>query len=196
MAYKALMELEEFERQEREREKVLMWDETPPSRPGILESGAVFSECRIWRYTLTRIFNPTTPPIMFIGLNPSTADEVKNDPTVRRCIGFAYDWGAGGLIMTNAFGYRSTDPRGLTKIHDPVGPLNDAYLRKCFALAARVVVAWGNWGNLYDRDRRVLELLQEAGVKAKCFGLTKTGQPRHPLYLRRDEALVDYRGRK
>jgi hypothetical protein len=96
----------------------------------LLESSAVFSTCRRYRYVLRRIWDRSTPPAMFVGLNPSTADEVKDDPTVRRCIGYAKRWGFGGLIMTNIFAFRSTDPNALVELDDPVGPRNDAWLRR------------------------------------------------------------------
>lgn len=148
----------------------------------LLESSAVFSPCRRYRYVLRRIWDRTTPPAMFVGLNPSTADEVKDDPTVRRCIGYARRWGFGGLVMTNIFAFRSTDPNALVELDDPVGPRNDAWLRRLQRRAGVVVAAWGVWGSLGDREGRVMELLDEPW----CLGVTKQGSPRHPLYLRSD----------
>ena len=101
-----------------------------PKGDELLESSAVFSECRRYRYVLRRIWDREKSPAMFVGLNPSTADEVRNDPTVTRCIGYAQRWGAGGLIMTNIFAFRSTDPNGLLAIEDPVGPLNNRWLKR------------------------------------------------------------------
>ena len=148
----------------------------------LVRSTAKFSPCRTYRYTLHRIWNEALPPAMFIGLNPSTADEVKNDPTVRRCINFAIAWGYGGLIMTNIFALRSTDPNGLTRIGDPVGPRNDYWLKRSHAQAGVVVAAWGIWGQLQGRGAHVRALLP----KLQCLGTTKGGDPRHPLYLRGD----------
>jgi hypothetical protein len=92
------------------------------STPPILRSGADFSPCRTWRYKLSRRWSLTGPMIAFVGLNPSTADEIDDDPTVRRCIGFARRWGFSGMYMLNVFAYRSTNPRELRTATDPVGP--------------------------------------------------------------------------
>lgn len=148
----------------------------------LLRSTARFSPCRAYRYTLHRIWDRSVPPAMFIGLNPSTADEVKNDPTVRRCINYARRWGFGGLIMTNIFALRSTDPNGLTRINDPVGPRTDYWLKKSTLEAGIVVAAWGIWGQLKERGEHVRRMLP--GLM--CLGTTKAGDPRHPLYLRGD----------
>lgn len=148
----------------------------------LIRSTARFSPCRVYRYTLHRIWDESVRPAMFIGLNPSTADEVKNDPTVRRCINFARRWGFGGLIMTNIFALRSTDPNGLTRIKDPVGPRNDYWLKRSHAQAGIVIAAWGIWGQLEGRGDHVRDLLPDL----KCLGTTKAGNPRHPLYLRGD----------
>ncbi len=147
-----------------------------------VKCSAVFSLDRFHRYTLHRIWNAAAKPAMFIGLNPSTADEFKNDPTVTRCINFARDWGYGGLIMTNAFAYRSTDPKGLTKVRDPVGPENDKYLKAMSEEAGIVVAAWGVHGTFMDRDEEIVALIPNL----YCLGTTKDGNPRHPLYLRKD----------
>lgn len=118
-----------------------------------------------------------------------TADEIKNDPTVRRCLGFAYDWGYGGLIMTNAFAFRSTDPKVMKAQEDPIGPENDAWLVKSSQQANIVVAAWGNHGIFRHRTTHILKLLSNL----QCFGTTKLGQPKHPLYLKRDALFVPYR---
>ena len=89
---------------------------------------AAFSPCRRYRYCLSRVWNPKLPSVMFVGLNPSTADEQEDDPTVRRCIGFARNWNFGGLILVNLFAYRSTDPADLLRVDDPVGPGNDKHI--------------------------------------------------------------------
>jgi hypothetical protein len=145
-------------------------------------SDARFSPCRTWRYTLTRQFGPG-PTCMFCCLNPSTADEVKNDPTVRRCIGYARKWGFGSYVMTNIFGYRSTDPKGLLAVDDPVGPDNDVAIRRVAGWSSLVVAAWGVHGALNGRGEQVMKMLHEIGVAVFCLGTTKAGHPRHPLYL-------------
>lgn len=142
---------------------------------------ATFSHDRLYRYSLHRIWSREQPPAMFVGLNPSTADEQTNDPTVRRCIRFARDWGYGGLVMTNLYAWRATDPNGLRVPADPVGPGNDAALRELAAAAGIVVCAWGSWdGPDPMRAAIVVDLLPE---EIHILGLTRNRQPRHPLYM-------------
>jgi hypothetical protein len=144
---------------------------------------AIFSPCRTWRYELRRTWS-VTPPALFVGLNPSTADERLDDPTIRRCVRFARDWGYGGLVMANLFAFRSTDPRALALVGDPVGPDNDMVLRRLAREAGVVVAAWGVHGVLNCRAQVVVDvgLLGSFTV----LGLTKDGHPRHPLYMRAD----------
>jgi hypothetical protein len=146
---------------------------------GLMQRTARFSRCSEYRYTLSRTWDKSLPRVLFIGLNPSTADDQRDDPTVRRCIGFASEWGYGGLILVNLFAYRSTDPNGLTEVDDPIGPENDRWISVEQAKADRVVAAWGNHGVLLNRDTAVLESLNQA----YCLGITKAGCPRHPLYI-------------
>jgi len=117
-------------------------------------------------------------------LNPSRADAVVDDPTIRRCIGFARDWGYGGLEVVNLFAYRAVHPTDLARSPDPVGEENDRYLASLHQRVERVILAWGNWGTLHGRDRAVLSLLTET-KRFYCLGVTRSGQPRHPLYLKR-----------
>lgn len=145
----------------------------------VVSSGALFSECKKYRYSLWREWEPNATRVTFIGLNPSTADETVNDPTIRRCIGYAKDWGYGGINMLNLFAYRSTDPKGLTKVEDPVGALNNFYLEST-ARTGFVVAAWGTHGTLNNREEEVLLLLNN---KLHHLGLTKNGHTKHPLYL-------------
>lgn len=146
-----------------------------------MDKGAVFSECRRYRYLLWRVWNrlPGKRCVMFVGLNPSTADETEDDPTIRRCIGFAQSWGFDGLYMLNAYAFRATDPKVMLAAADPVGPDNDKALAFYGYESAFVVVAWGARCPL-EREREVLGLL---GRGIHCFGLTKQGRPKHPLYL-------------
>lgn len=154
-------------------------------------SNAEFSPCRTWRYTLTRVWDKSKPMAMFVGLNPSTADEVRNDPTVRRCIGFAQDWGYGGLIMTNIFAFRATDPKVMKKAEDPVGPENDKWLIRSAEKAGLVVAAWGTHGIHMNRERLVLDLFRGwEDRRLTCLGKTKAGHPKHPLYLPKDAMVV------
>lgn len=157
-------------------------------------SSAIFSDCREYRYLLTRKWVDDMPlfrgeyaeMLMIIGLNPSTADEAKNDPTVTRCIRFAQDLGFGGLYMLNLFAFRATDPQKMFAAADPVAD-NDRYLN---AYAARpdvslVLCAWGNHGLHLGRSKLVVGELKQIR-DLHCFGLNKTGEPKHPLYLRAD----------
>jgi len=116
---------------------------------------------------------------MFVGLNPSTADENEDDPTVRRCIGFGRKWNCGGLILVNLFAYRSTDPASLLEADNPIGPSNDTYILASARAAGLIVLAWGTRGGFLDRDQHVLSLLPGA----HCLGITKEGHPKHPLYV-------------
>lgn len=144
-----------------------------------LQSEATFSPDRVFRYDLWRRWIGGTGYAMFVGLNPSTADEVQDDPTVRRCIAFAKSWGYAALCMTNAFAFRATDPADMMAAADPVGPENDHFLLARAKDAGVVVAAWGNTGVFLGRDRAVRALLP--GLS--CLRLTGQGQPWHPLYL-------------
>jgi hypothetical protein len=114
----------------------------------------------------------------FIGLNPSTADETNDDPTIRRCIGYAKAWGCDGLLMLNLFAFRATDPKMMQAADDPVGPENDAALRQASG-AEIVIAAWGVGGTFKGRDKVVRELVPAL----QYLRLTKDGHPAHPLYL-------------
>lgn len=140
--------------------------------------GANFSECRRYRYSLWRRWGDG-PHAMFIGLNPSTADETLDDPTIRRCIGFSKAWGYAGFVMTNLFAYRSTDPKVMKAVDDPVGLENDAALVMHAARAGIVVAAWGTHGAYRGRAQHVRELLP----RLHYLRLTAEGHPAHPLYL-------------
>jgi hypothetical protein len=120
--------------------------------------------------------------LVFICLNPSTADAVTDDPTLIRCMGYARDWGFGGVITANLFAWRATDPRELRLAADPIGPYNDRWLRRLTRTAPRVVAAWGNGGEYLDRANTVRRRIH--GLY--CLRLTSRDQPAHPLYLPRD----------
>ena len=157
-----------------------------------ISTGAKFDPERRFRYTLWRAWaNGGSRYVNFIMLNPSTADENVADPTIRRCIGYARDWGYDALYVTNIFALRATDPRELYSCHDPVGPANEQWVRETADHAALVVAAWGTHGKLNGRGLEAAEMLQQ--FKPKCLGMTKHGHPRHPLYLRKNADLLDYR---
>lgn len=142
---------------------------------------AMFSPCRRYRYALSICWDAGLSRCMFVMLNPSTADEFVDDPTIRRCKGFARDWGFGGLWVGNLFGFRSTEPSGLLDADDPVGPANDAALRWMALDAGLLVYAWGAWPDAVDRACQIAHLL--GFMRARHLGLTASGAPRHPLYL-------------
>lgn len=146
---------------------------------------ATFSTCRRYRYTLTRVWDEARPRIAWIGLNPSTADESRLDPTLRRVIRFSDDWGFGSFTMLNLFALRSTDPIVMKASVEPVGPENNHQICQHARAAAKVVAAWGTHGGWARRDEEVTELLKSIGCSSKviCLGRTKGGFPLHPLYV-------------
>lgn len=148
---------------------------------------AIFDDTQTYRYALWRCWNPEAANVTFIMLNPSTADAAKDDPTIRRCCQFAQAWGYGGVEIVNLFAFRATLPRDLRRCPQPVGDENDRYILVAVESAAKVVVAWGNWGNWLGRDRTLLGLL--ASTPLHCLGVNQSGQPRHPLYVKRDTRL-------
>jgi len=139
---------------------------------------AEFSDCRRYRYSLRRTWG-VGPHAMVIGLNPSTADETTDDPTIRRCIRFAKDWGFDGLIVANLFAFRATDPAEMKRVAEPVGADNDRTLKELAAIAGIVVAAWGTHGTHRGRDAEVRSMLSDLHY----LRLTKAGIPSHPLYL-------------
>ncbi len=145
-------------------------------------SDAVFSDDRIYRYALWRWWDVDKDFALFIGLNPSTADETQDDPTIRRCKRFSADWGFGGYVMANIFAYRATDTKVMLSYPEPIGPDNDAWIDALAVHADIVVTAWGAHGQHMNRGHDVLQRLPEA----YHLGLTQSGQPKHPLYLRAD----------
>ena len=147
-------------------------------------TGAAFSPCRTWRYALWRVWNVHRSLILVVALNPSTATERDNDPTVKRCIVRAMMRGHGGLLLGNLFAYRSTDPKALRTLDDPVGPENMRWLIRMADSADTIVCAWGTHGTYRHRDLHTRRRLDNVGQRFLwCWGKTKSGQPKHPLYL-------------
>lgn len=144
-------------------------------------STAVFSPCRRYRYELWRRW-AKGPAVAFVCLNPSTADETQDDPTVRRCINYAKAWGFGAFCMLNLFAYRATDPAEMKRQADPIGPANDRAIFAVCNWVNLVVAAWGVHGTHQDRHRWAIKNL----ANLHHLGLTKDGHPRHPLYLQKD----------
>ena len=146
-------------------------------------SVAEYSDCERYRYTLTRVWNPDGDRALFVMLNPSTATEVQNDPTVERCERRARALGFGAFRVLNIFAYRATDPRDMRSAVDPVGPDNDAAILASVAWADRVICAWGTHGAHLDRGAQVAVMLRDAGAALFHLGLSQAGHPKHPLYI-------------
>ena len=145
-----------------------------------LEAGAdIRGHRKQYRYSLWRIWDRDLPTVMFIGLNPSTADGRLDDPTLVRCIGFARDWGYGGVYTANLFAFRATDPADMKAAKAPIGRDNDRVIADLAALADRVIAAWGNDGAWMDRAEAVRALVPELHY----LKMNRSGQPAHPLYL-------------
>lgn len=155
-----------------------------------MEAGAIFDETHAYRYLLWRRWQASGSTVAFILLNPSTADAQHNDPTIRRCLQFAIDWGFGSMEVVNLFAYRTPHPSHLKAARQPVGPETDRYLLQSVTKASQIIVGWGNWGTLLDRDQTVLALLQS--MPLCCLGTNRSGQPRHPLYTKRDLQPTHY----
>jgi hypothetical protein len=177
-----------------------------------LDAGAVFSKAarsypqdlarEPYRYVLWRRWDQTKRALVVIGLNPSTATHEVDDPTIRRCMGFARSWGFGGLVMINLFAFRATDPAKLRGVapepsgrHGSVGLRNDAHLRwwtREANGAGLVLAAWGTHGAFLQRGSSVARMLASKGVALHCLAVTKDGHPIHPLYQPASAQPVPY----
>lgn len=145
-----------------------------------------------YRYVLERQWGPNAANFVnFILLNPSTADSDKDDATVRACVEFARRWKFDKLIITNLFAFRATDPAKMKSYLNPVGDQNNVYIKYVAERAKKVVVAWGNHGTHFHRDKEVLNILRRI-KKQYCLGITKFGHPKHPLYVKRDNRLKPF----
>lgn len=144
----------------------------------------------LYRWVLRIIWDDSLPMLVALLANPSKASEHVSDPTVDRVEGRGRRLGFGGAIILNAFGYRATDPNDMRAASDPVGPHNDRWLRRVLAEAKEngwtVMAGWGSIGEHLDRHRQIAVILEEIGVQAVCLGVTRGGQPLHPLYQKND----------
>ena len=132
-----------------------------------------------YRYQLSRIWDEAKPKILFIMLNPSTADAIKDDPTIRRIVRFSKSWGYGGLYVGNLYAFSSTDPKGLKHTDDPIGPHNISHIKALLGLSERVIYAWGN-------NEKEPDWLRDLVGSPYCIDISKKGVPKHPLYLKSD----------
>ena len=153
---------------------------------------AVFSKNRTYRYALWRLWDDTKPSVCFIGLNPSMADEHFDDPTTRRCIQFAKQWGFGSLSIANLFALRSTDPAALKDVQDPIGPNNNAWINTLSFDADITVACWGNNGDILNRGAEVLGMVDQVF----CLDRTRLGHPKHPLYIKSKRPLIRFDKRR
>ncbi|WP_196787592.1 DUF1643 domain-containing protein [Burkholderia stagnalis] len=143
-------------------------------------STAILSEDKRYRYLLTRTWDSRLPVFGFLCLNPSTADETIDDPTVKKCMRFVRSWGGGGLVISNLFAFRATDPAELKMEKDPIGPENDKWIEHALNSTAMTIAAWGCHGVYRGRN---LDILQRFGDRLCHLRLTKDNHPSHPLYL-------------
>jgi hypothetical protein len=131
-------------------------------------------------------------------LNPSVADAMNDDPTIRRCIGFSRDWDCGKLVVLNLFAFRATNPADLKRADDPVGPENREWFERTLrpTHAGPVICAWGVHGIFRDQDWTVMGWLAELGVRPVVFGMTRDGHPKHPLYLPKTAQMIPFVARR
>ncbi|AEE50136.1 DUF1643 domain-containing protein [Haliscomenobacter hydrossis] len=145
-----------------------------------MQKGAIMSDCENYRYQLWRIWDDSKPKLMFIMLNPSTADAQENDPTINRCTSFAQNWGYGGLYVGNIFAYRSTNPAVLKQVTNPLGDDNYFHLLQMRKKCEIIVAAWGNNGPKLEN----LSLPEIETTELYCIDWTKLDRPKHPLYIK------------
>ena len=159
-------------------------------KSGIVKRSAGFSRCRQYRYWLSREFAQGDGHCVFVGLNPSVGGVQNDDPTIRRCMGFASEWGYRKLSVVNLFAFRTPSPAVLKQADEPEGQGNRAALRRLCTHADRIVAAWGSHGTHLDQCKKFSRLLGQYPLL--CFGTTANHQPIHPLYQRRDATLVPF----
>jgi hypothetical protein len=146
-------------------------------------TGALLSPCRRYRYLLWRIWDPALPVLTYLMLNPATADEVDNDPTITRCQKRAQLLGMGGMRVANLFAWRSAYPEDLAHQVDPVGPDNDRVIVQACQDSEYVICGWGKHGGFQSRDRAVIDILKAAKVDVRALRINADGSPGHPLYI-------------
>jgi hypothetical protein len=154
---------------------------------------ATISDCGRFRYLLSRTWNADLPPLLFVMLNPSTADALEDDATIRRCVNFARAEGRfGGIEVVNLFAFRATDPADLRRAGWPVGPDNDAHIVAAALRASAVCVAWGAVKEAEERVQVVMPNIRAAGHAPQCLHVTRSGFPGHPLYLASSKRLQPF----
>ncbi len=175
-----------------------------------IDRWADFSPDGTYRWSLSRIWDTQREWLVIVGLNPSQADGEKDDPTIRREMGFSYNWGYGGLLKVNLFGRITTNPQKLFSCSDPVGEKNEAHWEReiervrvqgerlmrttRYLYTPNVLCAWGARGGYMDQDKMALRWLEARGVNLLCLGTTRGNFPKHPLYLPKNTRVSQYRG--
>ena len=148
-----------------------------------MSKDAIISACGKYRYLLQRSWDYKLQAVCFVMLNPSTADATLDDPTIRRCLGFAKALGFGQLEVVNLFGWRATDPKELKSAVNPIDTENDEQLLNSAKVCNMTICAWGVNGTFLQRDKSVLGMLRKNGITPHALRLSKDGHPAHPLYL-------------
>lgn len=145
---------------------------------------ALISECGKYRYSLRRLWDDRKPGLLFVMLNPSTADAEVDDATIRSCIRLSKDMRFGWFEVVNLYAFRATDPKNLLNTIEPIGPGNEDAIKEASFRCQSVVCAWGAHPFARHRERAVLEMLRFRHAPIYCFGKTKSGAPKHPLYIK------------
>lgn len=161
--------------------------------PDNIERNAVLDG--VYRYWLERTWDKDKPAVAFVMLNPSTADAKTDDPTIRKCIGFARHWGYGGIVVANLFAFRATKFKDLQRALDPIGGTrNYGFLQRALDDYKTIVCAWGVHGSHLDQDRVFLQMAERAAAtpRLRCLKLTAARHPTHPLYVSYDQPLISY----
>ena len=158
-----------------------------------VKSEAVYSNCENYRYTLTREWDAEKQKVLFIMLNPSTADETKNDATVERCERRARNLNFGSVRICNIFAWRETNPFKLKQKTKPIGKDNNKIIQDSTIWANDIICAWGTHGSHLERDEEIKKLLSSNGCKLYHLGLTKNGHPKHPLYVPYSQDIIRWR---
>lgn len=157
-----------------------------------LENDAVISDCGKYRYLLRRVWDHAKPRALFIMLNPSTADARKDDATIRSCVRLASGLGYGSIEVVNIFGWRATDPDELPKQADPMGPMNERVVAAAIVRCDVVICAWGANAMAARKSHYLCERIRSYRPAAYCLGKTKSGAPKHPLYIKSGTPLETY----
>jgi hypothetical protein len=151
---------------------------------------ARFSKCKSYRYSLVRSWSEGSGKAVFIGLNPSTADQRKDDPTIKRCVGFARAWGCGSMEIVNLFAFCATKPEDLKRYAKPIGRNNDRWIAMAISEATLSIACWGNHGEFMQRSDKI----RDGYPELLCIGINASGAPKHPLYIKATQTPFAYGG--